>query len=92
MGPNYKEDKDLILYPNKNGRISDVLEEAVKVVELSPAGTGQLRIVEVSCHKLMPGPDLNQSLENLSSNSPKVYRIEEIPRDELHLQVWLLVF
>lgn len=41
MGPNYKEDKELILYPNKGGKVSDLLEEAAKVVEMSPEGSGR---------------------------------------------------
>lgn len=41
VGPNYKEDKELILYPNKGGKVSDILEEAAKVVELSPDGSGR---------------------------------------------------
>lgn len=42
VGPNYKEDKELILYPNKGGKVADILEEAAKVVEMSPDGSGRL--------------------------------------------------
>ncbi|XP_077294716.1 ubiquitin-specific protease 7 isoform X2 [Arctopsyche grandis] len=86
VGPNYKEDRDLILYLNKGGRVSDVLDEAAKVVEMSGDGSGRLRIVEVSCHKLLPGPDLTQQLDQLGVATPKIYRIEEIPGDELYMQ------
>lgn len=41
VGPNYKEDKELILYPNKGGKVADILEEAAKVVEMSPDGSGR---------------------------------------------------
>lgn len=41
VGPNYKEDKELILYPNKGGKVADILEEAAKVVEMSPEGSGR---------------------------------------------------
>ena len=40
VGPNYKEDKELILYPNKGGKVSDILQEAAKVVEMAPDGSG----------------------------------------------------
>lgn len=37
--------KELVLYPNKNGCVSDLLEEARKQVELSEDGSGKLRWV-----------------------------------------------
>nr|XP_032519443.1 ubiquitin carboxyl-terminal hydrolase 7-like [Danaus plexippus plexippus] len=86
VGPNYKEDKELILYPNKGGKVSDILEEAAKVVEMSPEGSGRLRIVEVSCHKVLPGPDPELTLDQVTISPPRLYRIEEIPRDEIDLQ------
>ncbi|XP_063897034.1 ubiquitin carboxyl-terminal hydrolase 7 isoform X4 [Helicoverpa armigera] len=86
VGPNYKEDKELILYPNKGGKVSDILQEAAKVVEMSPDGSGTLRIVEVSCHKVLPGPDPELTLDQVTISPPRLYRIEEIPRDELNLQ------
>ncbi|GBP91325.1 Ubiquitin carboxyl-terminal hydrolase 7 [Eumeta japonica] len=46
----------------------------------------KLRIVEVSCHKVLPGPDPDLTLDQVIMAPPKLYRIEEIPRDELHLQ------
>ncbi|XP_061713292.1 ubiquitin carboxyl-terminal hydrolase 7-like isoform X2 [Cydia pomonella] len=86
VGPNYKEDKELILYPNKGGKVADILEEAAKVVEMSPDGSGRLRIVEVSCHKVLPGPDPELTLDQVTIAPPRLYRIEEIPQDELNLQ------
>jgi ubiquitin carboxyl-terminal hydrolase 7 len=43
VGPKLKEEKELILYPNKNGTVADLLEEARKQVELSENGSGKLR-------------------------------------------------
>lgn len=43
VGPKLKEEKEITLYPNKNGKVSDLLEEARNVVELSPDGSGKLR-------------------------------------------------
>lgn len=61
---NMKEEKELILYPNKNGTVKTLLEEAAKQIELNPEeGSGQLRILEVSGHKLLPGPREDDSLE-----------------------------
>lgn len=42
VGPKLEE-KELILYPNKNGTVADLLEEAKKQVELSENGSGKLR-------------------------------------------------
>lgn len=61
---NMKEEKELILYPNKNGTVKTLLEEAAKQIELNPEeGSGQLRILEVCSHKVMPGPREDDSLE-----------------------------
>lgn len=43
VGPNMKEEKELILYPNKNGTVADLLEEAKKQIGTSEGGTGKLR-------------------------------------------------
>ncbi|CAH2236828.1 jg8579 [Pararge aegeria aegeria] len=85
VGPNYKEDKELILYPNKGGKVADILEEAAKVVDMSQEGSGRLRIVEVSCHKVLPGPEPELTLDQVTISPPRLYRIEEIPRDEVNL-------
>ena len=45
VGPKMKEEKELILYPNKNGTVADLLEEARKQVELSENGSGKLRYI-----------------------------------------------
>ncbi len=39
----YKEEKELVLYPNKNGTVTDLLDEARKQVDLAENGTGKLR-------------------------------------------------
>ncbi|XP_013790076.1 ubiquitin carboxyl-terminal hydrolase 7-like, partial [Limulus polyphemus] len=38
-----KEETELVLYPNKNGSVADLLEEAKKVVDMSNEGSGKLR-------------------------------------------------
>lgn len=47
LGPKLKEEKELILYPNKGGSVADLLEEAKKQIELSEGGTGKLRYVRL---------------------------------------------
>ena len=43
-----KEEKELVLYPNKNGSVDDLLDEARKQVELAEGGSDKLRSVECS--------------------------------------------
>ncbi|XP_060528393.1 ubiquitin carboxyl-terminal hydrolase 7-like [Cylas formicarius] len=43
LGANMKEEKELVLYPNKNGTVADLLEEAKKQIEFSEGSTGKLR-------------------------------------------------
>ena len=83
--PSLKEEKEIILYPNKNGTVATLLEEAKKQVEFSENGSGKLRLLEISCNKLSPGPKDDVPLENLNSGNNKIYRIEEVPKDELNL-------
>lgn len=87
VGPKMKEEKELTLYPNKNATVAELLEEAKKVVELSPEGSGKLRLVEINGNKISLGPKEDTLLESLlaAQNTSKVYRIEEIPKDELEI-------
>lgn len=48
VGPKLKEEKEIVLYPNKNGKVGDLLEEAKKTVDLSPDGSGKLRYLNVA--------------------------------------------
>ena len=54
--PNMKEEKELILYPRKNGTVKTLLEEAKKYVKFSKNGSGHLRITEILAHTIEIGP------------------------------------
>ncbi|XP_065302370.2 ubiquitin carboxyl-terminal hydrolase 7 isoform X9 [Dermacentor albipictus] len=79
----FKEEKELVLYPNKNGCVSDLLEEARKQVELSEDGSGKLRLMEVISYKIFSIQREDVPLDNLNQANSKTYRIEEIPREDL---------
>ncbi|XP_066139547.1 ubiquitin carboxyl-terminal hydrolase 7 isoform X1 [Euwallacea fornicatus] len=83
VGPYMKEEKELILYPNKNGTVADLLEEAKKQIEFSEDSSGKLRLTEINCNKLSMGPKEDTPLESLAQT--KIYRVEEIPKEELVL-------
>ncbi|XP_054282413.1 ubiquitin carboxyl-terminal hydrolase 7-like isoform X2 [Macrosteles quadrilineatus] len=88
VGPKMKEEKELTLYPNKNATVAELLEEAKKTVELSPeTGSGKLRLVEINGNKISLGPKEDMLLETLlvPQNTSKVYRIEEIPKEEVEI-------
>ncbi|RWS24472.1 ubiquitin carboxyl-terminal hydrolase 7-like protein, partial [Leptotrombidium deliense] len=81
-----KEEKELLLYPNKSGTVSDLFEEAKKQIDMSVDGSGKLRLLEVASYKITQILPEDVLLECLNPSGSKVYRIEEIPKDELKLE------
>ncbi|XP_076047681.1 ubiquitin-specific protease 7 isoform X2 [Oratosquilla oratoria] len=82
VGERLKEEQELVLYPNKNGTVADLLHEAKKQVTLSENGSGKLRLVEISSYKVTTVHSENVNLEALSTGGTRSYRIEEIPAEE----------
>ncbi|ELT89456.1 hypothetical protein CAPTEDRAFT_149911 [Capitella teleta] len=79
-------EEELILYPNKNGMVADLLEEAKKQVELDAEnGSGKLRLLEIISYKIFGVQKEDFLLECVNTTGTKTYRIEEIPRDQLEL-------
>ncbi|KAK0051801.1 ubiquitin carboxyl-terminal hydrolase 7 [Biomphalaria pfeifferi] len=78
-----KEERELVLYPNKNGKVQDLLEEAKKQVELSESGSGKLRLLEIISYKILAVQKEDLALDHLVIGGTKTYRIEEIPADEV---------
>ncbi len=75
------------MYPNKNGTVHDLLEEAKKQVEMNEEwGTGKLRLLEVTSYKINNTLPEDVLLECLNPTGSKSYRIEEIGKDELRLE------
>ncbi|XP_053388715.1 ubiquitin carboxyl-terminal hydrolase 7-like [Mercenaria mercenaria] len=79
-----KEEKELVLYPDKTGKVCDLLEEAKKQIELSESG--KLRLLEVIGCKIYSLQLEDMSLEMLNSTgTTRSLRIEEIPKEEFSL-------
>lgn len=79
-----KEEKELVLYPDKTGRVIDLLEEARKQIELTESG--KLRLLEVIGCKIYSIQAEDTLLEMLNSaGTTKSLRIEEIPKEESSL-------
>lgn len=80
-----KEERELVLYPDKNGRVSDLLDEARKQVELSDKATGKLRLLEIISYKILSVQREDVLLDQLSVGGTRTFRVEEIPPDEYSL-------
>ena len=74
VGPRLKEEKELVLYPNKDGTVADLLEEAAKQVQPTSdaAGSGQLRLLEIVGHKIVSVVKEFTHLDTLPVGSAKV--------------------
>ena len=78
MSADQKEEKELTLYPNKNGKVEHLLEEARQHVTLEANGSGQLRLIEVVSHKINFVNPPDNTMDNLSMSQSKMFRIEEV--------------
>lgn len=72
-----------MLYPDKNGRVSDLFAEARKQMGV---GAGQkLRMLEISNCRIMSQVREDMALDNLTYLGTKMYHIEEVPPEEATL-------
>ncbi|WAQ97600.1 UBP7-like protein [Mya arenaria] len=78
-----KEEKELVLYPDKTGKVCDLLEEAKKQINVTESGT--LRLLEVIGCKIYSIQLEDMSLEMLTGTGTKALRVEEIPKEEVNL-------
>ncbi|XP_071522080.1 ubiquitin carboxyl-terminal hydrolase 7 isoform X1 [Panulirus ornatus] len=85
LGERMKEEIELVLYPNKNGTVADLLHEARKQVTVSENGSGKLRLVDIASYKISSTLSESIGLDTVSTSGTKSYRIEEIPTEELHI-------
>ncbi|XP_074647259.1 ubiquitin carboxyl-terminal hydrolase 7-like isoform X2 [Tubulanus polymorphus] len=81
-----KDEKEIILYPNKNGSVLDLLHEAKKEIEFAcENGSGKLRLLEIISNKIYSIQLEDVLLECLNVSGNKSFRVEEIPTDEANL-------
>ncbi|XP_014681204.1 PREDICTED: ubiquitin carboxyl-terminal hydrolase 7-like [Priapulus caudatus] len=83
VNSNLKEEKELVLYPNKNGSVGSLLKKAENFVEWTEDGSGKLRLVEVVSNKVFCIHRDDVQLECLITDGTKSYRVEEVPKEEL---------
>jgi len=82
------EEKELVLYPNRNATVNELFVEAKSSgqLDLAETGTGKLRLVEIISNKIFCISRPEQTLESLQVGGTKSYRLEEIPKDQEDLQ------
>lgn len=83
LGERMKEEVELVLYPNKNGTVADLLQEVQKQVTLSENGASKLRLEEISSYRILGTLPESTSLERITMGATKTFRVEEIPSDEI---------
>ena len=72
----FKEERELALFPNKDGTVADLLNEAREQVDLQPNGTGKLRLLEIISSKVFNIVNNDVPLEHLATQSQRTFRIE----------------
>ncbi|XP_073827847.1 ubiquitin-specific protease 7 [Musca autumnalis] len=88
-----KEEKELVLYPNKNDTVRGLLDEAAKKIQFSENSSKKLRLLKVNNHKIAmvfkedtPLESLQKATEPITPQSTqKTFRIEEVPLEDLQL-------
>lgn len=78
-----KEEKELVLYPNKNGTVANLLKEAEKHVEWGENSSGKLRLLEIIGNKILTVHRDETLLECFNTSGNKTHRLEEVPKDEV---------
>ncbi|KMZ09438.1 ubiquitin carboxyl-terminal hydrolase 7 isoform X2 [Drosophila simulans] len=89
-----KDEKELVLYPNKNDTVKGLLEEAAKKISFAENSRRKLRLMKISNHKIVaickddiPLDTLLKSNESITTTqgAQKTFRIEEVPAEEMQL-------
>lgn len=88
-----REEKELVLYPNKNETVKSLLDEAAKKIQFPENSRKKLRLMKMGSHKIMcvfkedvPLENLQKGTETVSSqNNQKTFRIEEVPIEDTQL-------
>lgn len=84
----HREETALSLYVAKNVTIAELLDEAKKQIELSPDGSGKLRLLEVysyRIHRVFSSTINFHNIQPSVTQQTTCYRVEEIPIEETGL-------
>lgn len=81
MSSDQKTEQEITLYPNKNGTVADLLEEAKHSLKVE----GPLRLIDLISHKIYCIHSPDTRIDRLASTHTKSFRVEEVPTDQVHL-------
>ncbi|KXJ26613.1 Ubiquitin carboxyl-terminal hydrolase 7 [Exaiptasia diaphana] len=81
-----REEQELVLWPNKNALVSDLLEEAAEHMEQSANIVDNLRLLEIISAKVFNTIAHDTPLEEIVNQGQRSFRIEEIPKDQRSLK------
>jgi len=76
-----KDERELLIPVDKVGFVTNLLEESRKFLPIKPSD--KLRLVEIASYKIHRVVPNGTSLDTLVQQTPKSYRIEIIPQEEL---------
>jgi hypothetical protein len=71
-----KEEQDMVLWPNKDALVSDLLEEAALQVEHSPIVVETLRLLEIISAKVFNTISHDTPLDDIVNQGQRSFRIE----------------
>ncbi|KAK3717321.1 hypothetical protein QZH41_011551 [Actinostola sp. cb2023] len=83
---NTKEERELVVWPNKNAQVSELLEEAAIQMDYSSSIVEKLRLLEIISAKVFNTIAHDTPLEDIVNQGQRSFRIEEIPTDEMNLK------
>ena len=72
-----KEEKELVLFPNKDGSVADLMHEAREQIEVECPEVGKLRLLEIISAKVLNVVSNDLPLDHLATNHTlRTFRIE----------------
>ena len=85
LSPDHKEETELTLFPSKTGTVADLLEEAKSQVKQLSSPDVSLRLLDITSHKIANVYEPDARIDSLQGASSKLYRVEEIPPDQVRV-------
>ena len=76
VNPRLKDEKELVLYPDKDGNVADVLNEAREQIDSPLNMSGKLRLLEIISAKVFNVITADVPVEHLMTQAQRSFRIE----------------
>lgn len=79
-----REEKEFVVYVDKNGSVKDFLLETEKEVTFSEDSTKRLRLLEIMGNRITEIYSADRMISDLDPK--KIYRVEEVRKEEVNLK------